>query len=159
MEKSHFQKVIMRKWLFHNDFLLIMRKSFSLWGNGNDFRPPPWTHFHHRNDFSANGNGNPMAETHFHSLKVISIGPKFIFMQPKLIFITEMEMTFAGGNSFSFPWWKWLSCAEFIFIMEMEMTFGRDGRKSFPKSHFLELARKNHFISITQWKISFTWWK
>ena len=89
MERSHFRKVI-----FSAKLIFIIKMKMEMIYEA---------HFHHRNDFSANGNGNPMAETHFHSLKVISIGPEFIFMQPKLISITEMEMTFAGGNSFSFP--------------------------------------------------------
>ena len=133
--KDHFRKVIFSSWpgkfisfssrnwkksfpWFKSSFpwwkKVISGKSFS---QRNSFSSSKWkwkmineTHFHHRNDFSANGNGNPMAETHFHSLKVISIGPKFISIQPKVIFITQMEMTFAGGNSFPFPCWKWLSC-------------------------------------------------
>ena len=87
-------------------FITVMEMTFC---QQNSFSSSKWkwkliyeTHFHHRNDFSANGNGNSMAGTHFHSKKVIPIGPKLIFMQPELIFITEMEMTFAGETHFHF---------------------------------------------------------
>ena len=64
-----------------------------------------------------------MDGSHFQSEKVISIGPKLIFMQQRFIFITVMEMTFA--------------------VM---------GIIHYEKGHFLGLARKSHFISITVWR-------
>ena len=113
--KSHFIFISMMEMIHFREshflakliFITVMEMDFC---QQNSISSSNWkweliyeTHFHHRNDFSANGNGNSMAETHFHSKNVIYIGPKLIFMQQELIFITEMEMTFAGGNSFSFP--------------------------------------------------------
>ena len=132
------------------------------------------THFHHQD-----GNGNWytgfifITEMTFRPLwmdirwvKLISIAEKsfslvrnsfpssqkLIFNQPEFIFITVMEMTFAGEIHFHFHDGNEFPRSEFIFIMEMEMTFAMMEKSHSGKSHFLELANKSHFIFITRWK-------
>ena len=104
--KSHF----LTKFIF----IIVMEMTFAC---ENSFSSPRWKwklvygiHFHHRNDFSAIVNGHSVSETHFHSRKVIFIGPKLISKQPETHFQSAgIHFHHRNGNdfrwrkSFSFP--------------------------------------------------------
>ena len=117
---------------------------------------------------SHSGNGNDFRD---HSRKSFPLS-KWVYNQWKWEFdgrksFSRSQKSFPSRRkSFSSSKWEWILAVKgnshsedgndfpmsgFIFILEMEMTFAEMRKNHSRKAHFLELARKSHFIFIPKW--------